>query len=183
MGIMHRIILALVFYITACTFNEPPNTKITTIDSFPQPDSLVLIQEIRESRAAVVGKIVKVERDERYEDMCSLVCHLKGGSEPNRFYYAKIVIDSAVAKDGSDVWVAWGIPPKDWMPGKGLTALFLIRQHCWEDFDLERAARGQVGSYYKCDTMWSIGNREDIMPVSAFGFIRRHVNLFGINPE
>jgi len=180
---MRRIILALVFCLTACVFSAPPNTQIATIDSFPQPDSLVLIQQIKESRAVVAGKIVKIERDEKYEDMCALLCHIRGGSEPNRFYYAKIVIDSAIAKDGSNVWIAWGIPPKDWMPGEGLAALFLIRRHCWEDFALERGARVQAGSYYKCDVMWSIGYREDIMPVSAFGFIRRHINLFGINAE
>jgi len=181
-------VLSLV--VVACIHNAPPNVEVATLDSFPRLDSIRLIGRMRAASAAISGTIVQTERQEAYEDMCAILCHLRGGSEPNRFYYAKVEIDSMVAKrDATEVkrggnrWIGWGIPPKDWMPGKGLKAVFLIRKHCWEDFDKERVTRTQANSYKPCDTMWSLAAIEDVADTAAFDFIWRNRYVLGTRSE
>jgi len=182
--------LVAVLALTGCVHKAPPNVGIATLDSFPKTDSLGLIQNLRENRIVVVGTIVETERRENYEDMCAIICRMRGGSEPNRFYYSKILADSTISgpdatkvKTGGDRWVAWGVPPEDWMPGVGLRALFLLRKHCWEDLEKMRMTRTQASSYIICDTMWSLARLEDVVDPIWWEFAWRHRSQLGTFAE
>lgn len=182
--------LSAVIILGACLANAPPNVGIATLDSFPKLDSIHLLGRLAQADAILSGTIVKTERDERYEDLCALTCRLRGGSEPPRFYYSKIQIDSLITKRdatevkvGGERWVAWGVRAPDWMPGVGLKALFLVRHHCWADFDKMRVSRTQAGGLWICDIMWSLADLQDVQDTTQFGFAWRHRNQLGTRSE
>jgi hypothetical protein len=156
------------------------------------PDS-ELVQRIKYAGMAVLGTIVKTERNWDFEESCSFICKLRGGKEPPHWYLATVRVDSTVDnkgvhhRDGQE-YIAYAViisdkETDDSMPGKGLHAIFLVRYHYWVDYGKYRASRAWTSAYIPYEPFWSLASWKDVLSPSMWSTIVSLQSYFDTEKE
>ena len=124
----------------------------------PPPDRAPFAEDVRSATAIVVGTLVDVRRDWRYEAPCGLIHSIMGTCDDRRAYIGRVLVDSSLTGASGRVDIVFFVRPDGPGVGRGTKALWLLRNR--------RVLRGDQCSRYGCLDEWWLGpdGDGDVLP-------------------
>ena len=133
-------------------------TDVPTPVFVPPPDRAPFAEDVRSANAIVVGTLVEVRRDWRYEAPCGLIHAIMGACDDRRAYVGQVRVDSSLTGSSGKVDIVFFVRPDGPGVGQGTKALWLLRYR--------RVLRGDQCSRYGCLDEWWLGpdGDGDVLP-------------------
>lgn len=124
----------------------------------PPQDRVAFPADVRSANAIVVGTLVEVHREWRYEAPCGLVHTILGLCDDRRAYVGRVRVDSSLTGATGTLQIVFFVREDAPGMGRGTTALWLLRNR--------RIARGDQCSRYGCLDEWWLGpdGDGDVLP-------------------
>lgn len=125
---------------------------------YPPPDRVAFAEDVRSADAIVVGTLVDVRRDWRYEAPCGLIHAIMGACDDRKAYVGRVRVDSSLTGASGKVDIVFFVRPDGPGVGPGTNALWLLRYR--------KVLRGDQCSRYGCLDEWWLGpdGDGDVLP-------------------
>ena len=140
-------------------------TEVPSPVFVPPSDRVPYAEDVRTANAIVVGTLVDVRRDWRYEAPCGLIHSIMGACDDRRAYIGKVRVDSSLTGVSGTVDIVFFVRPDAPGVGRGTKALWLLRNR--------RVVRGDQCSRYGCLDEWWMGpdGDGDVLPAEDWAAV------------